>query len=232
MSQHQPCPNHIMGKTFAEQGTQTTKDERMMAASASTKAKKKKGRGKEQQQHGRRIVFRWRSTQAGSSSEGGGAGAGTGEGRSGSPCNMVQLAAKNEERRRRRLSLHSCFHFTRWKLMVTGRGGASRRSANSGSSGVESGGEGGGGGGASGVASGLTSGAPSQSDLCSVRLNPPDSSSAQQQAHNKFGKRNIKSQVQTKEKKWYFKNSFPTFANRYSERNIPLPFTCLLFLCY
>ena len=29
VSQHQPCPNHILGKTYTEQGTQTLKVDRL-----------------------------------------------------------------------------------------------------------------------------------------------------------------------------------------------------------
>jgi hypothetical protein len=34
LSNHQPCPNHVVGKTFSEQGTQTLKEDKAAAAGA------------------------------------------------------------------------------------------------------------------------------------------------------------------------------------------------------
>ena len=201
MSHHTPCPNHIMGKTFAEQGTQTFKDERLLAATAALAAKQNGagGRGRGRSKGKGKMVFRWRSAQASSSNGDGGTTSSGGAGgaasrRSESPCSMAQLAAKNGERRRRRLSLHTCFRFNRWRKHLATRGGNgrsnTRHSANSGSSGADSGPEGGGGGGTTtALSSGAPSAAVSHSDLSGVRLNHNDSH------QNKFGKRNIKSQV-------------------------------------
>jgi hypothetical protein len=191
VSHHQPCPNHIAGKTFSEQGTQTNKEDKVLIVS-------REGRD------GRRALFRWRSSAV-NRNEAGGNGAGGAGVRGDSPSSMEKAAAAAAGSRRR-VSLRGCFRFHRWKLMLTGRrvktpghsGGATSDSEGSG-------GEGGSGGQNTGSVrktNRTTSQQGSTDELSgSVRVlvqhgaqggaSTPSSAAG---AH-KFGKRNIKSQV-------------------------------------
>ncbi len=210
MSHHQPCPNHIMGKTFAEQGTQTLKDDRILAAAAAAAASGKNGKKRLNNKKEAKHIFRWRSEKACGVNVNvtvDGVGGTTVSRRSESPCSMTKLG---ERQRRRRLSLHSCFRFHRWKAFATARN-SNRHSANSGSSGAESApgnAEGGGGGHQSGVVSGAPSAAASHSDLSTNKLTVNDSNHAKG-----FGKRNIKSQVGNKGYKSWLRAFLANFRN-------------------
>lgn len=100
LSHHQPCPNHVGGKTFAEQGTQTIK----AFKAGNKKGDKKKGKEKH--------MFHWRSksvppvittTSATSSIEC----------RSSSPCSIT----KGQDRNRGLFKkCQGCFHLQRWRF--------------------------------------------------------------------------------------------------------------------
>lgn len=189
VSHHQPCPNHIMGKTFAEHGTQTLKEDKIpIWSNSGIVGGDPNGKGGNGGKSGKRQPFRWRSKSAPHKSNH--VIVANLNSRCQSPSNS--MAGEKIASKRRRLG--SCFHFQRWRkrgLRSRFRGGPRRRSQ-------------------SDPPSPVTSLPGSTDELNHSRLSAPSSNhgSTNNLTHNlihhhqnaggsanKFGKRNIKNQV-------------------------------------
>ncbi|TRY76464.1 hypothetical protein TCAL_09576 [Tigriopus californicus] len=194
VSHHQPCPNHIMGKTFAEHGTQTLKEDKIpIWSNTGIVGGDPNGRGGNGGKSGKRQPFRWRSKSAPHKSNHVIV-ANLNSSRCSSPTNSM-AGDKISSKKRRRLG--SCFHFQRWRKRGLrsrfrgGVGGGPRRRSQS------------------EPPSPVTSLPGSTDELNHSRLSAPTSNhgSTNNLTHNlihhhhaggsanKFGKRNIKNQV-------------------------------------
>ncbi len=173
VSHHQPCPNHIMGKTFAEQGTQTD-------PSGSRRSRSRQRRRFLSHSANRRLLILFRRRRSH-----------TADANDSPPSSTRSLSRDKSSSSGISRRARGCFRFQRWRHSSAGAAG-SNESADSDACGV---------GITIAAGSGDIASMPGSTDELSkvtasnnhLNVRPPGGGS--QHPHKSLGKRNIKSQV-------------------------------------